>query len=133
YTNKFFGVQGIDVPGNDFGVISNASELLPGGTYGSGNEWGLQSYFGRAGFTYHDKYLFESNLRYDGSSRFGSDKRWGVFPSVSLGWVLSKEDFFAAVENFISFAKVRGSWGRVGNQDINDLYGYQSLVTSYAN
>lgn len=132
-SNKFFGVQGINVPGNDFGVISNTSELLPGGTYGSGNEWALHSYFGRLGFTFQDKYLFESNLRYDGSSRFSSTKRWGLFPSVSLGWVISKEDFFAAVEDFISFAKLRGSWGQVGNQDINDLYGYQSVVSSYPN
>ncbi|RAW00218.1 SusC/RagA family TonB-linked outer membrane protein [Pseudochryseolinea flava] len=133
FKNDFFGVTGINVPGNEFGVINNTSELLRSGTYGTGNEWSLRSYFGRAGFTYQDKYLFEANLRYDGSSRFSSDNRWGFFPSVSAGWVLSKESFFAPVENIISFAKVRGSWGQVGNQDISDLYGYQSLVSVSSN
>jgi TonB-linked SusC/RagA family outer membrane protein len=133
FKNDFFGVTGINVPGNDFGVINNTSELLRSGTYGSGNEWSLRSYFGRAGFAYQDKYLIETNLRYDGSSRFSSDNRWGFFPSVSVGWVLSKESFFANVENVMSFAKIRGSWGQVGNQDISDLYGYQSLVSLSSN
>jgi TonB-dependent starch-binding outer membrane protein SusC len=133
FKNEFFGVTGINIPGNEFGVINNTSELLRSGTYGTGNEWSLRSYFGRAGFTYQDKYLLETNLRYDGSSRFSSDNRWGVFPSVSLGWVLSKESFFSSVENVVSFAKIRGSWGQVGNQDINDLYGYQSLVSVSSN
>lgn len=133
FKNDFFGVTGIDVPGNDFGVIDNTSELLRSGTYGSGEEWSLRSYFGRAGFAYEDKYLFEANVRYDGSSRFSSDRRWGVFPSVSLGWVLSRESFFSALDGVVSFAKIRGSWGQVGNQDINDLYGYQSLVSVSSN
>lgn len=133
FKNEFFGVTGINVPGNDFGVINNTAELLRSGTYGSGNEWSLRSYFGRAGFTFLDKYLVETNFRYDGSSRFSSDNRWGFFPSVSAGWVLSKESFFASVEDVVSFAKIRGSWGQVGNQDINDLYGYQSLVNVSSN
>lgn len=133
FKNNFFGVQGLDVPGNDFGVINNTSELLRSGTYGSGNEWAINSFFGRAGFAYNEKYLIETNLRYDGSSRFSDKKRWGLFPSVSVGWVLSKESFFSSVENIISFAKLRGSWGKLGNQDINDLYGYQSLVSVSSN
>lgn len=133
FKNDYFGVTGIDVPGNDFGVINNTSELLRSGTYGSGDEWSLRSYFGRAGFSFEDKYLFEANVRYDGSSRFSSDRRWGMFPSVSLGWVLSRESFFSALDGTVSFAKIRGSWGQVGNQDINDLYGYQSLVSVSSN
>lgn len=133
FKNNFFGVTGINVPGNDFGVIDNTSELLRSGTYGSGEEWSLRSYFGRAGFAYEEKYLLEANVRYDGSSRFSSDRRWGVFPSVSAGWVLSRESFFSGLERVVSFAKIRGSWGQVGNQDINDLYGYQSLVSVSSN
>jgi len=132
-TNRYFGVQGINVPGNDFGVINNTSELLRSGTNGSGNDWSLQSYFGRLGFTYNDKYLFESNIRYDGSSRFKKEIRWGLFPSVSLGWVMSRENFFTSFGETVSFVKLRGSWGQVGNQDINDLYGYQSLVSVSSN
>src|SRR5690606_22544205 len=62
FKNDYFGVTGIDVPGNDFGVINNTSELLRSGTYGSGDEWSLRSYFGRAGFSFEDKYLFEANV-----------------------------------------------------------------------
>lgn len=133
FKNDFFGVQGINVPGNQFGVINNTSELLRAGTYGSANEWSINSFFGRAGFTYKDKYLFEGNLRYDGSSRFAKDIRWGLFPSLSAGWVISNEGFFESALPFVSLAKIRASWGKLGNQDINDLYGYQSLVSASSN
>ncbi|MCH7409090.1 TonB-dependent receptor [Belliella sp. DSM 111904] len=133
FKNEFFGVSGLDVPGNEFGVIDNVSEILQSGTYGSGNEWGIQSFFGRAGYRYEDKYLLEGNLRVDGSSRFTSANRWGVFPSVSGGWVISREDFFAPVEEVVSFAKLRASWGQLGNQDIGSLYGHQSLVNMGSN
>tara|TARA_R110002049_G_scaffold307720_2_gene509194 strand:+ start:14105 stop:17140 length:3036 start_codon:yes stop_codon:yes gene_type:complete len=140
YKTNFFGVTGLGVSGNDFGVISNASEILQNGsardrsgTYGSANEWAIQSAFYRIGYTYADKYLVEGNVRYDGSSRFGSDYRWGVFPSISLGWVLSKEKFFEPIKQIIPFAKIRASWGQLGNQDISDLYGYQSLVNTSSN
>ena len=135
YKTEFFGVRGLGVPGNEFGVIDNVSELQPGEnqTYGSGDEWGLSSLFGRVGYTLSDKYMLEGSIRYDGSSRFSSDNRWGVFPSVSVGWILSKENFFAPLEDVVSFAKIRASWGQLGNQDINDLYGYQSLVSNSPN
>ena len=135
YKTNFFGVKGLGVPGNEYGVISNASEVLQRtessertGTYGSAEDWAINSFFGRVGYSFANKYLIEGNLRYDGSSRFSSENRWGIFPSVSAGWVLSQESFFSAIENVVSFAKIRASWGKLGNQDINDLYGYQSLV-----
>lgn len=133
YKTEFFGVTGINIPGNEYGVIDNVSEILESGTYGSGYEWALQSYFGRLGYNYKEKYLFEGNIRYDGSSRFAEEKRWGVFPSISAGWVISKEAFFEPLTDYVSFAKIRGSWGKLGNQDINDLYGYQSLVSLAGN
>lgn len=128
YQTRFFGVTGLDVPGNEFGVINNASEILRSGTTGSANAWAINSFFGRAGYAFADKYLLEANLRYDGSSRFSKENRWGIFPSVSAGWVISQESFFNALASVVSFAKIRASWGQLGNQDINDLYGYQSLV-----
>lgn len=133
YKTEFFGVTGVDVPGNEFGVIDNVSEILQGGTYGSGNEWALQSYFGRVGYNFEEKYLLEGNIRYDGSSRFAEENRWGVFPSVSAGWILSEESFYEPISDYMPFAKVRVSWGKLGNQDISDLYGYQSLVSVAAN
>ena len=80
--------------------------------------WALQSYFGRLNYVFDDKYLFEANLRYDGSSRFLNDK-WGVFPSFSAGWIISQEDFFNS--GVIDFFKIRASWGQLGNQNIGNF------------
>lgn len=81
-------------------------------------QWTLQSYFGRLNYILDDRYLFEANIRYDGSSRFLNDK-WGVFPSFSAGWIISEEDFFNVAS--IDFFKVRASWGKLGNQNIGNF------------
>jgi len=84
--------------------------------------WATQSLFGRLNYNFDEKYLMEFNFRYDGSSRFESNQRWGVFPSVSTGWVMSKETFFPLKEVFDIF-KIRGSYGSLGNQNVaNYLY-----------
>lgn len=77
----------------------------------------ILSYFGRLQYKLMDKYLVSATVRRDGSSQFQKDYRWGTFPSVGLGWVISKESFL--VDNkFINFLKIRGSWGKLGNQDV---------------
>ncbi|MBU3024167.1 SusC/RagA family TonB-linked outer membrane protein [Zobellia galactanivorans] len=84
--------------------------------------WSTQGFFGRFSYNFDEKYLFEMNLRRDGSSRFDEDNRWGTFPSVSAGWVVSKENFYPFKEQ-IEFLKFRGSYGSIGNQDVdNYLY-----------
>jgi len=84
--------------------------------------WSTQSVFGRLNYDFNEKYLLEANLRSDGSSKFASDKRWGTFPSVSAGWVASKEKFFPLKEQ-IDFLKIRASYGSLGNQNVsNYLY-----------
>jgi TonB-linked SusC/RagA family outer membrane protein len=84
--------------------------------------WGTQSVFGRLNYDFNDKYLFEANVRTDGSSRFAPDQRWGTFPSMSAGWVASKEKFFPLKEQ-INFFKIRASYGSLGNQNVaNYLY-----------
>lgn len=83
------------------------------------------SYFGRIGYNYKEKYMFNATLRADGSSKFATGHRWGYFPSFSAGWVITNEDFMQSiVENrVLDFLKLRVSWGQVGNQDIsNDQY-----------
>lgn len=82
-------------------------------------DYRLVSYYGRLIYDYNDKYLFSATLRRDGSSRFGANNRWGIFPSFSLGWVVSDEAFFPTSP--ISFLKVRGSWGVNGSDRIGDL------------
>jgi iron complex outermembrane receptor protein len=75
----------------------------------------LQSYFARTAFNYKDKYLVTGTFRADGSTKFGSDNKYGYFPSFAAGWVLSKEDFFHV--DFINSLKIRGGWGKTGNQE----------------
>ncbi|ETZ20873.1 TonB-dependent receptor [Pedobacter sp. V48] len=89
---------------------------------GNTTEWRMQSYFGRVNYNFNEKYLLEANLRADASSRFSAGNRWGFFPAFSAGWRLSEEGFlkdFKAIQNL----KVRASWGRLGNQNINAIAG----------
>jgi TonB-linked SusC/RagA family outer membrane protein len=91
---------------------------------GGANHWAIGSYFSRLGYVLDDKYMLEANLRFDGSSRFQlSDKRWGMFPGVSVGWRLSKESFMQDI-SWINELKLRGSYGKVGNQDGIGLYDF---------
>jgi TonB-linked SusC/RagA family outer membrane protein len=91
----------------------------------------LMSFFGRVNYVLKDKYLFEANFRYDGSSRFAKDKRWGFFPSLSAGWRLNEEDFFKNIK-FLSNLKLRASWGQLGSQP-QQLFGYIESITSGIN
>ena len=89
---------------------------------GSASDYALQAVFGRFNYDFLGKYLFEANLRYDGSSRFARGYRWGVFPSFSAGWRVSEENFWSEMKDVIPNLKLRGSWGQLGNQ--NTLTGY---------
>lgn len=94
----------------------------------SGNKYetAYRSYFGRVIYSYADKYHFQGNIRRDGSSRFHKNYRWGVFPSFSVGWTISNEEFMQK-QNVFSFLKLRGSWGTLGNERIGN-YPYQSSI-----
>ena len=95
---------------------------------GSGTEWGLRSFFGRINYSLMDKYLLELNARYDGTSRFPTDGRWGLFPSVSLGWRISEENFIKENLHWVDNMKLRASWGKLGNQNIGN-YPYQNVLS----
>ncbi|MBE8722734.1 SusC/RagA family TonB-linked outer membrane protein [Sphingobacterium pedocola] len=88
------------------------------------NAWQSQAgFFGRLNYAFQDKYLVEANLRYDGSSKFPAHLKWRWFPSFSAGWVLSNERFMEGLRPVLSFAKFRGSWGRIGDQSVaNNWY-----------
>lgn len=75
------------------------------------------SYFGRLNYNFNETYLINATFRADGSSRFAQGNRWGYFPSVSVGWVMSNEGFLSS-QSWLNFFKLRGSWGQVGNQNI---------------
>jgi TonB-linked SusC/RagA family outer membrane protein len=82
-----------------------------------GSKYTIASYFGRVNYSFRDKYLLTASIRADGSSKFIGDERWGYFPSVGVGWVISKEDFMDNQDIFDNL-KLRGSWGQVGNVSV---------------
>lgn len=98
-------------------------------TNGYETENALRSGFGRVNYTYDDRYLFEANVRYDGTSRFPKNKRFGAFPSFSIGWRISEEDFFKA--DWVNNLKLRASWGLLGNQEIGDYAFYNTYAFGY--
>ncbi len=114
-------------PGNDLPYL-NAGSPDNQKSVGSGNAWAIQSIFGRVRYNFSERYLFESTVRYDGSSRFPKNKKYGLFPSVAVGWRVSEESFFKGNESlsFITNLKLKASWGRLGNQNIGN-YPYQSV------
>jgi len=93
-------------------------------TVSGGNAWESQvGFFGRLNYAFRDKYLFEANLRRDGSSKFPPHLRWQWFPSFSGGWVISNERFMESLNPVLSFVKLRASWGSIGDQTVpNNLY-----------
>lgn len=96
---------------------------------GTSSEWALRGIFYRLSYNFDEKYLFEFNGRYDGTSRFPSDSRFGFFPSVSAGWRVSEENFFSPITNVVSDMKIRASYGSLGNQQVG-TYAYIPTMNS---
>ncbi|MCC5938970.1 MAG: TonB-dependent receptor [Lunatimonas sp.] len=94
---------------------------------GSATQWALRSFFGRANYTFQDKYLAEVTFRYDGSSRFSAEQRWELFKAASLGWVFSEESFFEGLRSKLEFGKIRASYGTQGNDRIGD-YAFMDIL-----
>lgn len=97
-----------------------ANETMSNG--GAEYRWKLLSFFGRLNYNFKERYLLEANVRFDGSSRFAKGHRWGIFPSVSAAWRVSEENWMEESKNVLTELKVRGSWGRLGNQNIGSDY-----------
>ncbi|MFA4869412.1 MAG: TonB-dependent receptor [Pedobacter sp.] len=110
---------------NDLSNLNLGTELLRAD--GSASLWAVRGYFGRFNYNYKNKYLVEVNARYDGSSRFPKQSRWGLFPSVSAGWYLSREEFWKPIENVVSSMKIRASYGKLGNQNVG-LYTFSEIL-----
>jgi TonB-linked SusC/RagA family outer membrane protein len=100
-------------------------------TTGGANGYSLMSYFGKINYSSFDRYLASATLRYDGTSRVGSNNRFGIFPSFSVGWRLSEESFFKDHIDLFSNLKFRGSWGKTGNQEISTTATYTMYQTHY--
>lgn len=102
--------------------IGPAGEPVTPEVSGIYSDWSTAGFFGRLNYNYKEKYLFETNLRYDGTSRFREDKRWNWFPSVSAGWNIAREPFWQPLIPVANTVKVRVSYGELGNQNTNSLY-----------
>lgn len=97
---------------------TSGTPTVSGGT----NTWSTAGWFGRLNYNFADRYLLEGNLRYDGTSRFRSGHRWAFSPSFSAGWNIANEAFFQDAKQYVNTLKLRGSWGRLSNQNTNSWY-----------
>ncbi|HMO62019.1 MAG TPA: TonB-dependent receptor [Ferruginibacter sp.] len=116
--SKYNFTEGVDFPSDSYQKIASAATKSNGSS--SETNFRFLSYFTRVNYKFKDKYLATLSVRRDASSRFGKNSRYGYFPSGSLGWVLSEENFFSPVKA-VSFLKVRASYGRVGNAEIGNF------------
>ncbi|MCF0050770.1 SusC/RagA family TonB-linked outer membrane protein [Dyadobacter sp. LJ53] len=131
YRQDFTSVQADTYTDDRLPTVQGAININRAGTQTGANEWALTSYLSRLSYNYKGKYLFTAAVRADGSSRFGSDNLWGTFPSASAGWVISDEEFLKNVRQ-VSFAKIRGSFGVIGNNNIGNYTQY-ALVNNTTN
>jgi TonB-linked SusC/RagA family outer membrane protein len=116
---KYNSVTGQQFPSNSYQKVTSAASI----TAGSSTEtaFSFLSYFARANYKLKNRYLLALSGRVDGSSRFGSDKRYGFFPAASVGWVLTEENFFQSAKGFVDFLKLRASYGITGNAEIGNF------------
>ena len=123
---KILGASRKDLPLNNHLGEINAGDITTQETEGTKLEYALRSVFARVNYAYDNRYLLEANIRYDGTSRFPEDKRFGAFPSFSAAWRISEEDFFNV--SWMDNLKFRASWGMLGNQEIGDYAFYNTYL-----
>ena len=127
-STDFMSASGSDFPDDD--VLTNlgsaaTKDKIDSNKYGSA----LVSAFARVQYKYDNRYLLTATFRTDGSSRFGKDNRWGYFPSAALGWILTEEDFMQGLKPYVSYLKLRASFGLTGSQNLG-YYDYTSYMDS---
>ena len=108
--------------GFNFAVMSNMSNVTGYSGYDTPGAGSIASFFGRANWNYDEKYMATVTVRRDGSSNFARGHRWGNFPSVSAGWVVTNEKFMESTQSWLDFFKIRASWGQNGNCSISNFY-----------
>lgn len=114
--------------------LSGKGVAMTSGLVGNSKNWATAGFFGRLNYDFSGRYLFEVNMRYDGSSRFRSGNRWQLSPSFSAGWNMSKENFFEPLNDIIDQFKLRFSYGELGNQNTTDYYPtYRTMTLGAAN
>jgi len=135
YWARGYGLQDSDLPELDLitGLQGDGKERAPE-VGGYRNQWSIMGFFGRINYDYKGRYLVEGNLRYDGSSRFRSGKRWTWAPSLSLGWNIAQEKFWESLTPYVNMLKLRASYGSLANQNTNVWYPtYRTMTIGQAN
>jgi TonB-linked SusC/RagA family outer membrane protein len=115
----------------DYAIADRDDERVAGGTGGFSSET-LASYFGRVDYNFNEKYMFQATVRRDGSSHFGPNNKWAIFPSFSVGWNVTNESFMDGRPDWLTYLKLRGSWGKNGNERIGN-FAYTSLMNGNQN
>lgn len=110
------------------GMDGSGNAVTPS-TNGARNQWQTAGFFGRLNYNFAERYLFEFNIRRDGSSRFRRENMWKTFPSVSIGWNIANEKFFEPLQKKINMLKLRASYGSLGNQNTDNWYHTYQTVT----
>lgn len=121
-------ITGLGFPNDDIPYLSAATSVTGSSSY---TAYALVSTIGRINYSYKNRYLLQGAIRNDGSSLFGADTRYGTFPSLSAGWVVSDESFMDRFKNTIGFLKLRGSYGVTGNNTFSGNYSAQSTTSNY--
>ena len=127
YREVDLGVKQLGQLSRDLGAFSlGTGEITLSNTI---NAFRTLGFFGRVNYDYKNKYLLQMSGRYDGTSRFAPSDRWGFFPSMALGWVMNRENFWSNLQNIFNFAKLRFSYGSLGNQQV-DYYAYIDEISA---
>lgn len=128
--NSWISVQTHDMIAPSAPSFTSATgKIIPQNSY---SDYAIRGTFYRINYNYKDRYLFEANGRYDGSSKFPKDDRFGFFPSFSVGWNIARESWMEKALDYVSDLKLRASWGQIGNQNIGN-YGYYSTMQPVGN
>lgn len=128
--NSWISVQTHDMIAPSAPSFTSATgKIIPQNSY---SDYAIRGAFYRINYNYKDRYLFEANGRYDGSSKFPKDDRFGFFPSFSVGWNIAQESWMEKALDYVSDLKLRASWGQIGNQNIGN-YGYYSTMQPVGN
>ncbi|WPO78745.1 TonB-dependent receptor [Flavobacterium sp. KACC 22761] len=118
YNRRYQDVNSIYFPNDNFHTVDGGAEVNEG--HGSETDYAFVSQFGRFNYSFKNKYLFKASIRRDGSSRFGKNERFAVFPAFSAGWVMSQEEFLKD-NTVLSYLKLKASWGQVGNAEVGNF------------
>ncbi|MGI6242291.1 MAG: SusC/RagA family TonB-linked outer membrane protein [Prevotella sp.] len=131
YKNSWHHSRRSGTPSNEDHYHYLSSAYTGDKAYGLDRDWTSIGLIGRINYSYNDTYLFQANVRADGSSMFAKGNRWGVFPSVSLGWKFSNEKFMKSFSSWLNNGKLRVGWGLLGNNRIDELSRYTVINSGY--